>query len=569
MSALISYLQRKVKLPILLMVLAGLIASFLVLYPLVYLIYGSLRSALPGDPGFFTLNNFIVAFTSPNILESLKNTFIIMLGTTLFSAPSAILLAWITTRTDTPFRRKLEVLNILPFLLSPFVAGIAWSLLLSPRTGLINKFLITIFRLEEAPFDIFTIGGVIFVLTLYYTPYMYLFIIGSFKAMDPSLEEAARTCGSNIFKTIFKVTIPLAAPALVSGIVIVFVHSAGQFGVPAHLIMPRGDFVLTTTIKRFTEVYPLEYNKAAAVAMFLVAIASLGVFLQRRVLRREYTTVTGKAFRPHLIRLGKWKYLTLSLNLAYLFMAIVLPYGILIVVSFLTYWAGKVSPELLTLDNYRLVLLEDETTIRAIKNSLFVSTIGAFVLLVMTMLVAYLVNRTKLKFRAFFDYITMLPVGVPGMVIAIGLLWAWIRSPLPVYGTMWIIMIAFITRYIPYGMRTFSNSLLQLGTELEESARVCGSSWFATWRKILIPLLKPGFLAGWILLFILFMRELSTAILLWYSGNEVISVQLYQLVRDGEFPAVAALSIIQALIILLGILFFRGIVKEEFTESLR
>ena len=155
------------------------------------------------------------------------------------------------------------------------------------------------------------------------------------------------------------------------------------------------------------------------------------------------------------------------------------------------------------------------------------------------------------------------------MVIAVGLLWAWIRAPIPIYGTIWIIMIAFITRYTPYGMRAFSNTLLQLGPELEESARICGSSWFKTFRKILVPLLKPGFMAGWVLLFILFMRELSTAIVLWYSGNEVISVQLYQLVRDGEFPAVAALSIIQALIILGGIILFRLIVKEEFSERLR
>jgi iron(III) transport system permease protein len=562
--------KRNWNLPILAMIAASLLASFLVLYPMAYLIYGSLRTSLPGDPGTFTLNNFIEAFTSHKILSTIFNTFVIMLGTTLVSCPLGLLLGWITTRTDTPFRRTLEILNICPFLLSPYVAGVAWSFLLSPQVGLLNKFLINLFHLEQAPFNVFTLSGVIWVLVLYYTPYMYLFILGSFKAMDPSLEESARICGSSVFKTILKITIPMATPAIISGCVIVFVHCAGQFGVPAHLIMPKGEYVLTTTIMRFTQVYPQQYGAAAAVSMLLLLISAIGVYLQRRFIKgKEYVTVTGKAYRPRLMQLGKWKYFALGINLIYLFLCIVLPYGTLLIVSFLNFWSGEVRADLLTLENYYNVLFEEEATIRAIKNSLIVSIGGSFLCLLMTVLVAYLVTRTKVRGRSFFDYVIMLPVGVPGMVIAVGLLWAWIRAPLPVYGTLWIILIAYITRYVPYGMRAFSNSLLQLGPELEESARICGSSWFRTFRKVLIPLLKPGFMAGWILLFILFMREMATAIVLWYSGNEVISVQLFQLVRDGSFPQVAALSIIEALIIISGILLFRLIVKEDFSEKIR
>lgn len=469
------------------MIAASLLASFLVLYPMAYLIYGSLRTSLPGDPGTFTLNNFIEAFTSHRILSTIFNTFVIMLGTTLVSCPVGLLLGWITTRTDTPFRRTLEILNICPFLLSPYVAGVAWSFLLSPQVGLLNKFLMNLFHLEQAPFNIFTLSGVIWVLVLYYTPYMYLFILGSFKAMDPSLEESARICGSSVFKTILKITIPMATPAIISGCVIVFVHCAGQFGVPAHLIMPKGEYVLTTTIMRFTQVYPQQYGAAAAISMLLLLISAIGVYLQRRFIKgKEYVTVTGKAYRPRLMQLGKWKYFALVINLIYLFLCIVLPYGTLLIVSFLNFWSGEVRADLLTLENYYNVLFEEEATIRAIKNSLAVSIGGSFLCLLMTVLVAYLVTRTKVRGRSFFDYVIMLPVGVPGMVIAVGLLWAWIRAPLPVYGTLWIILIAYITRYVPYGMRAFSNSLLQLGPELEESARICGSSWFRTFRKVLI-----------------------------------------------------------------------------------
>ena len=562
--------RKKLNLPLLLMLLSGAIATVLILYPLFYLIYGSLRTALPGEPGVLSLSNYIDAFTAHRIGSSLFNTMILMIGTTLIGCPIGVLLVWITTRTDTPYRRTLEILNIFPFLLSPYVAAVAWSLLLSPRVGLLNQVFMKVFHLNKAPFDIYSIPGTIWVLLLYYVPYMYLFVLASFKSMDPSMEEAARTCGSSLFRTTMKITVPLATPAIISGSILVFIHTAGQFGVPAHLMMPKGNFVLTTTIMQFTQVYPQKYGAAAAVSMFLLVVTSIFIFIQRKFLAdKQFTTVTGKGFKPRLIELGKWKYATFGFNIFYLIVSILLPYGTLLVVSFLKYWAGDITPEILTLDNYRNVLFQDEATIRSIKNSLTLSILGSFLTLVLTVLIAYMVNRTKTKGRAFFDYVTMLPVGIPGMVIGVGLLWAWIRSPIPLYGTLWIIMIAFITRYTPYGMRAFSNTLVQLGPELEESARVCGSTWFGTFRKILIPLLKSGFMSGWILLFILFMRELATALILWYSGNEVISVQLYQLVRDGEFPEVAALSIVHALIIIAGILIFKSIVKEEFSEKIR
>lgn len=560
----------KLNLPLLLMWTAALVATFLVLYPLLYLIYGSLRTTLPGDPGSLTFSNYLAVFSSHKIGESILNTLILMASVTALACPAGVLLVWITTRTDMPFRRQFEILNIFPFLLSPYVTGVAWTMLLSPRSGLINKFLVGALGLSQPPFDIFSISGTIWVLFFYYTPYMCLFISAAFKAMDPSMEEVARTCGSSLFRTSWRITVPLATPAILSGAILIFVHVAGMFGVPAALMHPKGDYVLTTTILHFIQVYPQQYGSAAAISMFLMMVSGLGIFIQRRVMAgKSYVTVTGKAYRPRAIKLGKWRYVALGANLLYLFLSIVLPYGALLMVSFLRYWSGEISAEIFTLTNYTEVLVGDEAIVRSIKNSLFVSIIGSFICLLITMLVAYLVNRTKVRGRGFFDYVTTLPVGIPGMVIAVGLLWAWIRSPIMVYGTIWIIMIAFITRYVPYGMRAFSNTLVQLGPELEESARICGSSWFGSFRKILIPLLKPGFLSGWILLFVLFMRELSTALVLWYSGNEVISVQLYQLVRDGELSVVAALSIVDALIMITGIIAFRLIFKEDISAGLK
>jgi len=563
--------ERRLSWPIIIMIAAGLIVGFLVIYPIGALLWGSFRTAPPGNPANFTIGNYIKAFTSRNILKILKNTFIIMSGVTLIASPIGIFLAWITTRTNTPFREQLEVLNVLPFLLSPFVAAIAWMMLLDKRMGIINHALVKFVPfIKKPPFDIATLGGTIFVLSLYYIPYMYLFVLGSFKAMDPSLEEAARISGSNNFKCAVRITLPLALPAILSGILTIFVHTAGQFGVPATLMAPRGEFVLTTQIQRFLAFYPQDYNSAATFGALLLGITATGVFIQRRMIaKKEFTTVTGKAYRPRLIDLGKWRYVTFAFNLIYLFVGLVMPYFALILVSFHKYWAGIINFRLLTLEHFKYVLFEQEASVRSIINSLFLATVGVFICLLLAMLTSYLINRTKVKGRGVFDYLSMLPIAIPGMVIGVGLLWAWIRVPIAIYGTIWIIMIAFITRYIPYGVRSLSSSLLSLGKEHEESSWVCGASWFRTVRRILIPLLKPGFAAAALLLYILFMRELSTAILLWFPGTEVVSVQIFQLLRDGDFPATAALATVQTILIFIGIIILRLITKEQFVARIR
>lgn len=557
--------------PIIIMIGAGVVVCFLVIYPIGALLWGSLRTAAPGNPASFTIGNYIKVFTSPRVLEILRNTFIIMGSVTLIASPIGIFLAWITTRTNTPFRKQLELLNVLPFLLSPFVAAIAWVLLLDSRIGLINQVLIKFVPyVKKAPFDVCTIGGVIFVLSLYYIPYMYLFILGSFKAMDPSLEEAAKACGSSNLRCMTRITIPLALPAVLSGILIIFVHSAGQFGVPATLMAPGGDFVITTRIQRLLAFYPQDYNSAATFGVFLLVVTAIGIFIQRKMIaKREFITVTGKAYRPRLIDLGKWKYVTVTLNLIYLFVGLVVPYFMLAVVSFHKYWAGVIDFDLLTLSHFKYILFEQEASVRSIRNSFFLATVGVFLCLVLAIFTSYLIHRTKVKGRAVFDYVSMFPIAIPGMVIAVGLLWAWIRVPIAIYGTIWIIMIGLITRYIPYGVRSISSSLLSLSREHEESSWVCGVSWFKTFHRILLPLLKPGFVAAMLLLYILFMRELSVAILLWFPGTETIPVQIFQLLRDGDFPATTALAIIQTILIFSGILILRLITKEQFVERLR
>jgi iron(III) transport system permease protein len=547
------------------------------------LIYGALRSTMPGVEGPIHLKNFIEAFTDISVLRAFKNTLLICTAVTVTSFLFAVPIVWIVTRTNTPGAKLLETLNLIPFLLSPFLNAIAWTTLTNPKTGLINVWLNTYLGFPETTFDIYTPYGIVLCLMIYYVPYIYLFLVGAFKTMDPSLEESARTCGAGVFKTITRVTLPLALPSIMAAAFIVFVHCAGMFAVPGMLGMPRGFFVLTSKIFGYMSTYPMNYNMGATIASVLLIISFVGVLVQRKIMgRRSYVTVTGKGFRPNIIDLGNWKYVTLAANIAYLFITAVLPYMALLLVAFSKYWSGKIDPTLFTLENFRYVLVETPLTIRAIKNSLMVAIFAGAICLFFGLIVSYLNLRTRLVFRGFLDFIATLPVSIPGMVIAVALMWAWIMVPpdvtvsilgtdltipIPIYGTIYILAIGYITRYIPYGLRSVSANLISIGAELEESARVCGATWSQMIRRILLRLLRPGLAAGWIFIFIFFIRELDVSILLWNEESIVLPVAIWFLMEDGTYGTMCAMAIVQTLIILIGILIFKYFFKGEIVEQ--
>ena len=445
----------------------GILVFFLVIYPLVMLLYGAMRSVIPGAEGAIHFQNFVEAFTDMAVLNALKNTFLISLATVVASFLIAVPIVWMVSRTNMPGAKILETLNLIPFLMSPFILALAWTTLANPTTGLVNVWLMTYFGLSKAVFDIYTPYGIVFCLTMYYVPYIYLFLVGSFKTMNPALEESARTCGATLFQTITRVTLPLALPAIFAAVFIVFVHCAGMFGVPGVLGMPRGFFVLSSKIYGYMRTYPVNYNMAATVATVLLLISVLGVFVQKKIMgHRSYITVTGKGFRPNIIDLGRWKYAALAANLLYLVVAAFLPIITLFLVAFSKYWAGKIEPSLFTFENFQYVLFKTPLTMQAIKNSLLLAFFAGGVCLFLGLIISYLTLRTRVFFRGFLDFIATLPVAIPGMVIAVGLLWAWImfppdvtltlfeRSvtiPIPIYGTIYILALGYITRYIPYG----------------------------------------------------------------------------------------------------------------------
>jgi iron(III) transport system permease protein len=426
---------------------------------------------------------------------------------------------------------------------------------------MINVFLARLLGLDP-PFNIYSTGGIIWVMGLFFTPYMYLFSIGSLRKMDPSLEESARISGCGVLGTTMRITLPLATPGILFGFSLTFITSFGFFGVPAVLGMPAKIEVLATLIYETLEVDMPDYNMAATYGMIMLGMTLIAVVVQRKViLPRQFTTVTGKGYRPASIDLGRWRYVAFAYNLFYLMMAVVLPLLALVLVSISRNWYGYFDPGMFTLDNFRWVLFEFPLTRRAIANSFFLATVGATLLVVLTFVVAHIIHRSEAAGRGALDLLVTFPIGVPGIIIAMGVLVAYIRTPL--YGTIWILMLGYATRFLPVGLKNVSAVLLSIGPELEESARVSGASWLRTAWSVSVPLMKSGLVAGWLLLLLIFMRELNTSILLFSPGNEVISVALYTMVENNSPVQLAAFAVIQTILLLIVVSFARIVTEVK------
>lgn len=416
--------------------------------------------------------------------------------------------------------------------------------------------------MDTSPFNIYSRAGIIWVMGIFWAPYIYLFMIGLFQKMDPALEEAARISGASMFQTIKSVTLPLVLPGILFSLVIVFVISIGAFAVPAALGLPVGINVLAAEIWEVVNRYPGDYNLASALSMITLLICVLLIYVQRKIiLPREFITVTGKGYRPALIDLGKWKYATLAFNFSYLFIGVILPLAVLVTVSLHKLWKGKLDFKSLTLDNYSFILTQYPTAKMAIWNSLTLGAVGATIGMLLCIVLVSILVRSKAKGRGALDFITSVPIGIPGIVLAMGILLAYIKTPL--YGTLWVMGLAYITHFLPIGMRNTNAIFLAISPELEESSRTCGASWMATLKNISVPLMKSGLIGGWLILFLIFTKEINSSILLFSSGNEVMSIVLFQLLEEYDASVIAAYGCILTSILLTAVWIVRSVIGLE------
>lgn len=533
-----------------------LILTLLVIYPVAMLLIGAITNTNPIVEGYHferaSLDNFLAVLANPNVQVALVNSLIACAGGTALAVVIGLIFSWIVVRTDTPAKRLIAMSSIVPLFVPPLVGAVAWAILGSPRTGLINTLLASLgidFRI-----NLYSMGGLIAVFGMYYAPYVYMFTASALRNMDPSLEEAAEVSGAGAVRTLFTVTFPLIAPAIVSGMLLSFIVMLGIYGIPAVLGAPANIHVLTTYIFKLTAWSPPLYSTAAAVAVILMVVTGLLVWAQARVLSgRSYTTVAGKAFRPRALRLGPWRWLTLGLALFYLVVVVVLPTLALIVAGFRKFLFIRSLTDVFDERAYSLVhferLLANPLALRSIVNTMEVGLWTAAIGGALAFAIGYTINRTQLPGRRGIDIISTLPVAIPGLVVGVAYLWAWIGLPGGLYGSIWILALAFIARFMPDTIKALSTSLMQIHKELEEASWICGRGMLGTIRSIVLPLAKPGVVAAMTLLFILAIRELGSSLFLYTSETMVMAVLLLDYYEGGNVGVTAAFSLVQTVLL--------------------
>lgn len=523
--------------------------ALLVLLPLAFLVYGSLSTAPLGSlTTALSTRFFVQALTSPRYLDAARLTAILAVGSTALATVLGTGLGWLVARTDVPARRLLHLGIVAPFFLSPFIGALAWDMLLSPKFGLLNQGLAAI---GLGPLNVYSLGGIIWVMGLYYTPYVYLFVQSALYNLDPALEEAAAMSGLGRFATLRHVTLPMIAPALLSSILLTLAATAGQFGVPALLGSPIRLAVLPTHIYDLTSIYPARFGLAAALAIELIAFTAVAILLQGRLLRgRSFTSVAGRASRARLQALGAWRMPAAAIGGVVMLFATVLPLLVLLYVSVLPLYTGHVQAGPFTLANYRTVLVGNPLARRAIVNTVLFSAVAATLAVALAVVLSWITLRTQLWYRGVVGFLVTLPAAIPAVALGLALLWTYVYLPLPIYGTMWLLVIGYVTGFLPFAVRAVSSVHRQIDPALEEAVTMVGGGWGATLRHVTLPLLKPGIAAGWTLLFIVFVRELAISILLYSPGNEVLSVLIYNRWVEGDHGVLAAMAMLQVALML-------------------
>lgn len=523
------------------------IVAWLALIPLAFLIYQSFRT--PGTarkPAVWTLGNYLEAYSSSDTLVLFANSVEFAAGTAILALVIGTALAWMTERTNTPMKPLFYALSIIPLIIPGILFVVAWIFLASPKIGIINLVLQNLFGTEKVYVDIYSMAGMIWVDGLHYAPIAFLLMTAAFRAMDPSLEESAMMSGASMWGIFRRITLKLAFPAVAASFLILFVRSIESFEVPALLGLPVGLHVFTSAIYNAIHSYPSNIGLAAAYAITLLIITMGGIYAQSRITAQsgKYSTVTGKGFRPRTIDLGRWKYLTLGIFIVYALLVVVLPFLVLLWSSLQKYYS---VPSWEALQNVSLAayktVINYPSVGTAVWNSFILSIGSATAVMVLTAVVCWIVLRTKIRGRWVLDQIASVPLVLPGLVMGLAIMVCYLAIGGGIYGSIWILFIAYVTRFLPYGMRYNTTSMVQLHKELEESAAMSGASWLTAFRKVVLPLLKPGLLAGWIYIVIVSVRELSSSILLYSPGTEVVSIIIWEMWQNGQYVELSAFGV--------------------------
>jgi iron(III) transport system permease protein len=520
---------------------------WLALVPLVFLLWQSfLTPQTAAAPAQFTLANYAEAYFSGDNARLFLNSLQFAVGAALLALVVGTGLAWMNERTNTPFKALFFALAIIPLVIPGILFTVAWIMLASPKIGLINLALQGLTGTDAVFLNIYSMAGMIWVDGLHYSPMAFLLMTAAFRSMDPALEEQAALSGASLLQIAHRVTLRLAWPAALGALLILFVRAIESFEVPALLGLPVGIHVYTSSIYQAIHDYPSRIGLAAAYAVMLLLLTSLGIYAQSRLAREgaRFATVTGKGFRPRTIDLGRWRYVTAAIFIVYFVVIVLLPFLVLVWTSLQKFYSAPswAAMSRVSLDSYRAVLDYPQFA-GVVWNSLVLAVGTATAVTLLSAVIAWVVLRTKVPGRWLLDNLASLPLVFPGLVLGLAIMVCYLTIDIGVYGTLWIMFIAYVTRFLPYGMRYNSASMLQIHKELEESAAMSGASWGMTFARVVLPLLKPGLLAGFIYVMIVSVRELSSSILLYSPGTEVVSIMIWELWQNGQYVELSALGV--------------------------
>lgn len=530
---------------------AAVIVAYLALVPVGTMVVASLQSSFLGTgPATWTFQHYVDTFTSKGFPSLVANSFEYAVATAVLAVVVGFGLAWLVTRTNTPAKGFARIAALVPLIIPGILNTVAWALMFSPQTGPLNGVL----RAVHLPtFDIYSLLGMIFVQTTHVTPVAYLMGVAAFTSMDSSLEEAALASGARGVRVFRTITLRLVRPAVLSAALLMFIQTISTFEVPQLLGVPNHTFVFVSRMYEAIQAFPADYGTVAVIGVFVLFLAAIGLAVSQWQARRSPAhTVTGKAFRPRTTDLGPWRWLAFAAFALFFVVTVVLPLLMLLWSSLLpTYsppsWQAARS---VSLANYR-TLFATPSLLGTVRNTLITAVSAGLVVTVLTAVVAYLTVKTRIRFRAVLDWLATVPIAVPSIVLGVGVLYWYLAAPLPfhLYGTLTILVIAFVTIGLPYGMRYLGPGIAQISDELEEAASASGAGWFHAFRRVYVPLLMPSLVAAFLYTTIVAFREISAAIFLYSQNTNVMSVQIYNLWSSGDYPVVAALGIVMVVLL--------------------
>ena len=546
--------------PSLVSLVVGGASAVLVFYPIVYLVQASLSVGDPQarPPEAYGLANYAGLGRYAHIFW---NTVLVAVIATVFAIILGFAMGWILSRANVPGREALEQLMALPYYVTPLMGALAWSLIGSPSGGFLNQ----VWRAlggDGHLIDITSPYGIAWVMALFEGSVAFVMIGAVMKSMDPALEEASQVLGAGRFRTMLKITLPLVMPGVLGATIFVFAEMLGSFSAALVLGLPNRFYVVTTAMYQLVSQYPPRFPQAAAMGVALFAVMFVMVYIYRRIISRgTYVTITGKAFRPRAMDVGRLRWILFGVCLGYLGIAVVLPVLTLLYASVQRLATAFPRAANFTLANYVTALSLDAVR-SALWNSLLLGGATAVLGVVLMGFLSWIIYRSRLPGAGFIEYVLMFPQAVPRLVFAFGMLWAWLVFPIPIYGTLWLLLIAYLTVFMPLGIRTISGVMLQIDRTLEESAQMCGASWGYRLRTVTMPLLRPGLIAAALLLFIASVRELGASILLMGPKAKVITPAIVEAWFSTSTELTAAMALLQTLAVALALAFLFAVARR-------